>query len=113
VDQPLCDRRGEHGTEAEATDGEAGDQAALVGEPLEQHRDRHDVGEAQAETADDAVAQDDQPQLVAVLGERGQHDAEGVDDPAGHRHGPRPPAVLDAAAEIAADEDHADRHRER
>ena len=69
VDEPLAERSGDDRAEAETGDGDAGDEARLVGEPLLQHGDRHDVGHAEAEPAEDAVAEDEQPELVLV-GER-------------------------------------------
>ena len=92
VDQPLGDRGGEHRAEAEPADREPGDQAALVGEPLQQHRDRHDVGEAEPEPADHAVPEDEQPQLVAAARRTtARSDADRVDDPADQRDHARAP----------------------
>ncbi len=54
------------GAETEAGDGQAGNQALLVGKPLDANRDRHDVGKANAGAADNADAQQLRPEVAAV-----------------------------------------------
>ena len=66
-EQVLGDGTGDDGAEAEAADGDAGDEPPLVGEPLREHGDRRDVRQAQADAAHDAVGEDEQPQLVLVF----------------------------------------------
>ena len=58
------ERRADHRTAAEAHDREAGRHARAVGEPLDERRDRRDVAEAEADAADHAVAEIDDPDLV-------------------------------------------------
>jgi hypothetical protein len=47
-----------------------------VGEPLDQRGHRRDVADAEADAADDAVAEDDQPVLPGRDAERGDQEAE-------------------------------------
>src|ERR1019366_5164132 len=64
---------------------------------------------SRAEAADDAVAEDEQPELTAVVPERCEDDGVGVDDAAHERDEAWPLLVLQPAADVGADEDHADR----
>ena len=57
--------------EAKTGDGKASDQALLVGEPLHAHRNRHNVSETDARTADDTNAQQLNPEALAE--EAGQY----------------------------------------
>jgi hypothetical protein len=113
VDESLSDRRRQHRTEAEPADSQPGDESALVGEPLLQHGDRDDVREAEPETADDAIAEDEQPELIVAVRERREDDADAIDDAPQERDPARSLLVLQSTADIGADEDHADRHLER
>lgn len=105
--------RGDDRTEAEAGDRDTGDEAPLVREPLLQHGDRHDVGQAETEATEHAVAEDEQPQVGGLAGEAREDDAERVDDDTGGRDEARSLLVLDPPAEEGADEDHADAGLER
>ncbi len=59
----VGERAADHGAAAEAHDGEAGGEAGAVGEPLDQGGDGRDVAEAEADAADDAVAEIDEGEL--------------------------------------------------
>ena len=63
-------RAGDQRAAAEAHDRQAGGQARAVREPLDQRRDRRDVADAEADAADDAVPEVDQPQLARADAER-------------------------------------------
>ena len=68
--QPVGQRGADHRAAAEAHDRHAGGHAAPVGEPLDQRRDRRDVAQAQADAADHARAEPQQPDLVEMNAER-------------------------------------------
>src|SRR5580700_5860057 len=57
-------RRGNERTCTKATDGNAGDQAAAVGKPLNEDGYRDDITQAQAGASDDAIAEIEQPQFM-------------------------------------------------
>ena len=72
ADQRDRERRADHRPAAEAHDREAGGQPAPVREPLDEHGDRRDVAEPEAEPADDAVTEVDEDDLVGVDADRRQ-----------------------------------------
>ena len=59
-----AERGADHGTAAETHDGEAGSQAGTVGKPLDQRGDGRDVSQAEADAADDSVAEVDEREGV-------------------------------------------------
>ena len=67
-------RRADHRAAAEAHDGHAGGHAGAVGEPFDQRRNRRDVAEAQADAADHAVAEINEPELVDVNAQCGDEE---------------------------------------
>ena len=60
----FLERRADHRPAAEAHDGHARRHAAAIGKPANQRADRRDITQSQSATADHAVAQVQQPQLV-------------------------------------------------
>ena len=70
VEERVRQRPGDERAAAEAHDRQAGGQARTVREPLDQRRDRRDVADAEADAADHAVAEVDEPQLVGGDAER-------------------------------------------
>src|SRR5699024_5804521 len=71
VHQLVRHRAGDEGAAAEAHDRQAGGQSGAVREPFHQRRHRRDVADAQTDSADDAVAEVDQPQLTSDDAEGG------------------------------------------
>ena len=96
--QPDRERRGDERAAAEAHDRHAGRHAGPVGEPFDQGRDRRDVAEPEADAAEHAVAEIDDPQLVQIDAERGDEEAAAPAKARGEHRAPRA-AVLDPAAE--------------
>ncbi|MCY1438826.1 hypothetical protein D9M71_550400 [compost metagenome] len=70
VHQRCSQWRAHHGATAKAHDRHTGGHAALVREPLDQGRNRRDIAQTQADTADDTRAQPHQPELVGIDTER-------------------------------------------
>ncbi len=62
--QPHRKRRRDHGAAAEAHDRHAGRHAGPVGKPFDQRRHRRHVAEPEADAAEHAIAEIDDPQLV-------------------------------------------------
>src|SRR5215203_2255537 len=73
----LADQRRYERPAAEACHGDARYEAALVGEPLDERRDGHDVAEAYAGAGDEAVGQVEEHE--AARGETGQEDPDPVE----------------------------------
>ena len=71
----VGERSADHGSAAEAHDGEAGGETGTVGEPLDERRYGGDVTEAETYASDEAVAEVEDRQRV-------QMDAEGRDEEA-------------------------------
>ena len=111
--EPLRDGRRHRRAEPEAAHREAGHDGAVPREPLLQQRDGNDVGHAEAEPADDAVPEDEQPQVRRLAGERREHHARAVDGAADERHQARAAPVLQPPADRRADEDQPDGELER
>jgi hypothetical protein len=74
------ERTADHGSAAEAHDGEAGGEAGAVGEPLDEGGDGGDVAEAETDASDDAVAEVDEPKLMAAGSEGGDDEAKAEAD---------------------------------
>ena len=95
--QQVGERGADHRAAAEAHDRHAGRHAAPVRKPLDQRRDRRDVAEAEADAAEHAEAEVEQPELVQVHGERAEHEAaapaDGRDEAGLARAGPLEPAA--------------------
>jgi len=70
--QPVGQRRTDHRAAAESHDGKAGGHAASIGKPLDQRGHGRDVAQAEAEAADHAAAQPQQPELVQMHAQRAQ-----------------------------------------
>ena len=83
VHQQVGQRRADHGAAAEAHDRHAGRHAAPVREPFDQRRHRRDVAEAEADAADHARAQPQQPELMRVDADRAEEETAA---PAQRRH---------------------------
>src|SRR5215211_8567060 len=83
-DERIRYKRRHEGATAEARHRDAGDKAALVGEPLDERGDRHDVAETDAHTAQEPIGQVEQRE--AVLGEARQEDPGPVEDARGKGH---------------------------
>jgi hypothetical protein len=113
VDKPPGHGRGDQRTGAEPAHGNSGDQPPPVREPLHEHRDRHDVAGTEADASDHAVGQHQEPELIRRLDQRSEHDAGGVDGPAGQSDRSRANAVLEAPAHQGTEEQHPDGHDER
>jgi len=64
IHQRPRQRRTDHGATTKSQDRLARRHAGTVGEPLDERRDRPNVAEAQADTAEHAVAQVQEPDLV-------------------------------------------------
>src|SRR5690606_27445441 len=64
LDQVLLQRRADHRAAAEAHDREAGSHPAAVREPADQGADRRHVAETEPASADHAVAEIKEPELV-------------------------------------------------
>ena len=64
IHQHIGERRADHRAAAEAHDRHAGRHAAAVGKPFDQRRDRRNVAEPEADAADHAGAEPEQPELV-------------------------------------------------
>src|SRR6185437_2113138 len=92
------ERRGDEGAAAEAHDGHAGRHARTVGEPLDQGGDRRDVADAEAEAAEHAIAEIDDPELVYIDADRRQQET-AAPAQSGGEHGAARAALLDPAAE--------------
>ena len=75
IHQDGGERAADHGAPAEAHDRHAGRHAAAIREPFDQGRDRRDVAEPEAATADDAGAEPHQPKLMDIDADRGDHEA--------------------------------------
>ena len=94
----LCrDGRGDQRAGAEAADRDASNQSSAIGEPLDEHGNRHDVAEAQTNSADHSVAQVQPPQ--PVIGEAGQEDSNSIQDATGQRDDARTASIQPEAAE--------------
>src|SRR5215213_6190890 len=76
-DEPRGDQRRYERPAAEACHGDARYEAALVGEPLDERRDGHDVAETYAGAGDEAVGQIEEHE--AVRGETSQEDPDPVE----------------------------------
>ena len=81
LDQPRRQGRGDQRAGAEAADGDAGDQSSAIREPLDQHSDRHDVAEAQADSANHTITHIQPPQ--PMTGEASQEDSNSIQDATG------------------------------
>jgi hypothetical protein len=94
--QCRCQGRAHHRTATKAHDRHARGHAALVREPLDQGRDRRDIAQPQADTADHPRAQPHQPDLVGINPQRRNQQAA---TPAQRRHhtGLARPGVLKPA----------------
>ncbi len=110
--QQRRQRRADHGAAAETHDGEAGGHAAAVGEPLDQGRDRGDVAQPQADAAEHAGAQPDDPQLVGVDADRAHHQAAAPAQRRDHAGLARPGALQPAAPQRGGDAEEDDEQGE-
>ena len=64
IHQHVSERRADHRAAAKAHDRHAGRHAAPVREPFDQRRDRRNIAKAQADAADHAERQPQQPELM-------------------------------------------------
>ena len=98
VHQGDGERRGQHCAAAEAHNRQAGGHAGFVGKPFHQRGNGADVAQAEADAAEHAVAQIQQPQVVAVHAEGGDEKAQPEAD-GGGKHGFARPDALHPGAE--------------
>ena len=83
-----------------------------VREPLDQRRDRRDVADAEADAAEEPVAEVDEPQLAGGDAERGDQEAAGPEDRRGEHRLARPVALDPGPAEGGREPEHHDRDAE-
>ncbi len=95
--EPAGHGRGDQGSNAEASDGDAGDEAAAVGKPFDENGDGNDITHAEAGASDDAVGEIKQPQLMG--GKAGQKDAAAPEQTADDGDDPRAEPVQTEAAD--------------
>src|SRR6185503_11542246 len=69
-------RCGDKGTRAKSCDGKPGDHAAFVRKPFDQSRHWHDVTQTEADAAEHAVTEVEQPQVASNLS--GEHHTQAV-----------------------------------
>ncbi len=110
VHQQVRQRRADHRAAAKAHDRHAGGHAAPVREPFHQRRHRRDVAEAEADAADHAGAEPEQPKLMRVDADRAEEEATA---PADRRHeaGLAGPDTLEPAAPYGSRD--AEQHKEQ
>ena len=96
--QRIGERRADHRAAAESHDGETGRHAATIRKPLDERRHGRDVTETQSASAEHARPEPEQPDLVQVDADGGNHEpaapAAGRDDAGFAR-----PFALDPGAE--------------
>jgi len=80
------ERSADHGTSAEAHDGEAGGQAGTVGEPFDERGDGGDVADTEADAANASIAEIDKRQRVELDAKSGDEEAE-AEAGGGDEHG--------------------------
>jgi hypothetical protein len=80
LNEARGDGRGNQSAGAKATDRYTGDEASPVGEPFDQYSNRNDVSEAEANAADDSIAEVEPPEVIG--GETGEENAESVENAA-------------------------------
>ena len=83
LDETRRYRGDNQGAGAKASHGNAGDETSPVGEPLQEYGNGHDVGKAQANAPDEAIAKVKPPELGG--GEAGQEGAQAIEKTAGER----------------------------
>jgi hypothetical protein len=110
LDQLGRERAGDESAEPEPGHRKPGDEAALVGKPLDQHGERNDVAETETDPTEDAVAQ---VQDGKIGSEAGQNDAAPVEHPGNGCRRARTDPPLQAATETSGEAEHRQRNGER
>ena len=112
VEQRVGERRRDERAAAEAHDRQPGGQAGTVGEPLDQRRDGRDVADPEADAAEHAVAEVDEPELVERHAAGAHDEAERPEAARDEHRLARPAALHPGAAERGREPEHRDRDRE-
>ena len=100
------DGSGNQGADAEPPHRDAGHQAALVREPLDQHGHRNDVGEADADARNHAITEIE-PAKTAI-GKAGEEGAQAVKSSARDGHHSRSAAIIPKTAQKSGKAHHQD-----